>query len=125
MRSRPLTRKGESRIFSRLSMVSLALILVLAAIPAWSQSTATGTVSGQVIDASSAAIAGASVKLTDTTTNISLTTMSNDAGRYTFLNVAPGTYNISFTKAGFSVYEANGQKVNVGQVLTINGPLSV
>jgi hypothetical protein len=97
----------------------------LAATPVWSQSTATGTVSGQVTDASGAAIGGAQVKLTDTTTNISLATKSNDAGRYTILNVAPGTYNISFTKTGFSVYDVNGQSVKVGEVLTINAPLTV
>ena len=125
MRNRPPSRDGDAHYFSGFAIVCLALILALAATPAWSQSTATGTVSGQVTDASSAAIGGAVIKLTDITTNRSLTTQSNDAGRYTFLNVSPGTYNISFTKNGFSVYEANGQTVKVGEVLTINAPLTV
>ena len=125
MRSCALTCKGESRAFPGSVAVCLALAVALLAAPAWSQSTATGTVSGQVTDASNAAIAGAEVKLTDTGTGITLSTTSNDAGRYIFLNVAPGTYNLTFTKQGFSVYAVAAQAVKVGEVLTINAPLAV
>ena len=92
---------------------------------AWSQSTATGTVSGQVSDAQRATIAGAEVKLADIATRQILSTVTNDAGRYIFLNVPPGTYNLTFTKGGFSNYQVNGQAVNVGEVLTINAAMEV
>ncbi len=103
----------------------LAVMLVFGVFGAWAQSTATGTVSGQVTDAQKAAVAGTEVKLVDTSTNTALTTVSNDNGRYIFLNVNPGNYNISFNKPGFSVYQATNQMVNVGQVLTINPKLEV
>ncbi len=103
----------------------LAVMLVFGVFGAWAQSTATGTVSGQVTDAQKAAVAGTEVKLVDTSTNTALTTVSNDNGRYIFLNVNPGNYNISFNKPGFSVYQATNQPVNVGQVLTINARLEV
>src|SRR5271157_1788755 len=101
MRSLSPTRKGGSRFFPGLSVVCLAILIATSATPAWTQSTATGTVSGQVLDAQSAAVAGTEVKLTDTGTNKALTTVTNDTGRYIFLNIPPGTYNISFTKTGF------------------------
>jgi hypothetical protein len=100
-------------------------VLSLGANSAWSQSTATGTVSGQVTDAQNAVIAATQVKLVDVSTNKALTTTTNDAGRYSFINVPPGAYNLTFTKAGFSVYQVNMQAVEVGQVLTINAPMKV
>ncbi|HWC96879.1 MAG TPA: carboxypeptidase-like regulatory domain-containing protein [Candidatus Sulfopaludibacter sp.] len=93
--------------------------------PAWSQSTATGTVSGQVTDAQSAAVSGTEVKLVDTSTNKAQATTTNDSGRYTFQNVQPATYSLTFNKPGFSTYQVNTQTVVVGQVLTINAQLTV
>jgi len=97
----------------------------LAITPAWSQSTASGTVSGQVTDAQKAAVAGTEIKITDNATARTLSTTSNDTGRYIFLNVTPGSYNMTFSKPGFSVYQVNNQAVVVGQVLTINAALTV
>ncbi len=125
MRSYSLTRKRESHLFPRLFTVCLAIFLVLAAVPAWSQSTATGTVSGQVTDQQNAAIGGTSIKLVDNSTKQALTTTSNDSGRYIFLNVSPGTYSLTFNKPGFEAYQVNSQSVKVGEVLTINAPLAV
>lgn len=109
---------------SNLAVFSFAFLLGVTP-AAWSQSTATGTVSGQVIDAQNAAIAGTVVKLTSTTTRQVLTTTTNDTGRYVFLNVNPGTYDLSFTKEGFEAYRVNTQNVIVGQVLTINAQMAV
>jgi hypothetical protein len=100
-------------------------MLGLAATPVWGQSTATGVVSGQVVDATKAVAPGTEVKLLDPTTNKAFTATTNESGRYIFLNVAPGTYNITFSKAGFSAYQVNAQTVNVGEVLTINATLAV
>src|ERR1035438_2981752 len=104
---------------SGLFVICLAIILGLGVTPAWSQSTATGTVSGLVVDAQGAAVAGTEVKLLDTTRNKAVATTSNDTGRYIFLNVSPGIYNVTFNKTGFSVYQVNTQTVNVGEVLTL------
>ena len=125
MASQALTFKGESRFFPGLCVVCLAVFMTMTATPAWTQSTATGTVSGQVTDSTNAVIAGVQIKLIDTTTKNALNTTTNDAGRYVYLNVAPGTYNLSFNKPGFSIYDANSQKVDVGQVLTISPVLTV
>jgi hypothetical protein len=113
------------RRFSGLTVICLAMGTGLGITPAWSQSTATGTVSGQVTDTSNAAIAGAEVKMVNPSTNKPQTTLSNDTGRYNFQNVQPGTYNLTFNKAGFSTYQVNSQAVTVGQVLTINAQLTV
>jgi hypothetical protein len=103
----------------------LIWILVSGAHIAWSQSTATGTVSGQVTDEQGAAVPATEVKLSDVATSAIQSTLSNETGRYSFLNVPPGKYNITLSKEGFSVYRVSAQKVDVGQVQTINATLEV
>ncbi len=51
--------------------------------------------------------------------------MTNEAGRYIFSQVLPGTYNMTFTKQGFTTYQVNAQNVDVGAVLTINAKLKI
>src|SRR3984957_20596201 len=109
--------------------MNLALVLVLAicagSLPAWAQSTSTGTVAGVVTDQSGAVVPDAAVRLTDTTTNIARTTTTNKDGRYIFVDVSPSVYNIAITKKGFSTTEAEKQEVSVGASLTLNLSLQV
>jgi len=107
------------------SAALLVAALVFSGLSASAQSASTGTLSGQVTDAQSAAIPGAALKLTDVSTKIPLSTTSNEAGRYIFVNVPPGTYDLTVTKDGFSTYKASNQQVQVGQVLTINPRMEV
>ena len=98
-----LTRVVSSRHFSRLGTLCIGLLVVgLCATPIWAQSSTAGTVAGQVTDESGAAVPGAAVKLTENATGAAQTTVSNDAGRYIFSQVNPGTYKITFTKEGLT-----------------------
>src|SRR5690242_716413 len=101
------------------------VLLLLGALPAWSQATSTGTVSGQVADQQNAVIGGAGVQLTDNSTSATQRTTTNDAGRFIFVNVSPGTYTLTVTKPGFNTFKAVQQKVDVGSALTINAVLEV
>lgn len=94
--------------------------LMTAYIPcmSWGQATSTGSVAGVVSDQTGAVVSGASVELIDTATSTSRTTTTNDAGRYVFVNIQPGAYNITVTKTGFRVARISAQQVSVG--LTIN-----
>jgi hypothetical protein len=123
--SEKLKRCVFSRHFFGLCVLSLGLLLSLGTTTVWAQSSTAGTVAGQVTDESNAAVPGASVKITDTSTNAAQTTMSNEAGRYVFSQVNPGTYTVTFTKQGFSTYEVNTQAVDVGMALTLNAKLKV
>jgi hypothetical protein len=122
--SLPLNRLGGSFSLSRLTTV-LGVLFLLACGSAWAQTSSVGTVSGQVTDEQGAVIPGAEVKLTDTGTGATQTTVSNDAGRFTFASVPPGKYNVSFSKQGFSTFQVAAQNVQVGQVLTLNAQMKV
>src|SRR5580704_8112506 len=95
-------------------LATLALVIGFTASPANAQTSIAGTVTGQVTDASGAAVPGASIKLVDLGTNAAFASVSNDTGRYDFPTVPPGKYNITFTKEGFTTYEIKAQDVQVG-----------
>src|SRR3954447_19025097 len=107
-----------------LCVLCLGSLLILSP-PALAQSTSTGRVSGQVTDQQNAAMVAAEVILTDTATNTTQTTQTNEVGRYLFLNVQPGTYDLSVSKSGFAQARVVGQSVSVGLELTLDVALTV
>src|SRR5258708_10732496 len=109
----------------RAAIVCLAALSMFQPSPLRAQSSATGTVSGQVMDRQSAVIVGARATLTDTSTNTVHSTSTNETGRYIFLNVPPGVYNLTVSKEGFSQPRIVGQTVEVGLVLTLDLSLDV
>jgi hypothetical protein len=107
------------------SLIALLSIAIPSASRIFAQSAATGTVSGQISDVSGARLTGAEVKLTDVSTDAARTTLTNDAGRYDFLNVPPGKYNLTAAKQGFSLAKVSNQTVEVGLSLTLNLTLQI
>lgn len=112
-------------LLTLLLLACVALLLSLTSTPAWAQSTATGTVSGQVTDQTGAAIVGGAVTLVDTSTSTSRETATNEVGRYIFVNVAPGTYNVRITKAGFAQALISKLTVEIGLVTNASVALKV
>ena len=91
-----------TRFLRGMPVVFLGILLLLSVTSAWPQATSTSTVTGQVTDQQNAAIVGAEVRLIDTETGSARTTSTNETGRYVFVNVPSGTYNVIFGKAGFT-----------------------
>jgi Carboxypeptidase regulatory-like domain len=113
-----------SSLYLGLLIVGMTICLSPGA-PVRAQSTSTGTVSGQVTDPQNDAVPGASVTLRDVTTNAEQKTVTNNAGRYTFVNVPPGNYDILVSKTGFVQAKLTGEKVTVGLVLTVNVTMQI
>lgn len=114
-----------SRFKLAFGLLCLGVLVSLGTTTAWSQVTSTGSLNGQVTDQQSAAIVGAEVRLVDTSTNSTQVTLTNDAGRYVFISVTPGVYDITVSKQGFNVHKVSAQQVQVGLALTINATLAV
>jgi hypothetical protein len=112
-------------MFSARGMTCLAILLLFTVVSGKSQSASTGTVSGQVTDQQGAALAGAEVRMTDPMTNISHSTLTNDAGRFTFVSVTPSIYDVTVSKPGFSQSKISAQTVEVGLTLTLNVSLQL
>ena len=118
-------RSGKRACEVAAQLTALILLLALSVGTISAQSTASGTVAGQITDPTSAAIVDAAVTLTDTTTGASKSTTTNDSGRYLFVNVDPGTYDVTVRKQSFAESRVATQKVTVGTVTTVNVTLKV
>ena len=75
--------------------------------PAWGQEV-TSAIVGTITDPSGAPITGATVTATDTERGTVRTAKTNDSGGYSMTRLAPGTYELKVTAAGFqtSVHQA-------------------
>ncbi len=99
-------------------LLALACVsFVLSTIPCWGQVT-TGTIAGTVTDASGAVVPGAAVTATNASTGVASSTTTNSSGRYDFLSLPAGTYNLSAIHAGFDSTELSGISLRVYQQIT-------
>lgn len=77
-----------------------------------------GSVAGTVTDSSGANIAGAQVRLFDSSGNLVGSQTTDDQGDYEFGGLGSGTYRLEVTKAGFQQYQVNGLSPSGGNQLT-------
>ena len=77
-----------------------AAMLLLFSVSAFSQGLF-ATVTGTVTDSSTALIPGVTVKATQVETGVVTTTITNEAGAYTFSNLLPGQYTLNASLPGF------------------------
>ncbi|HEY1498876.1 MAG TPA: TonB-dependent receptor [Acidobacteriaceae bacterium] len=115
------TRSLSLRIPSLLT----AVLLAAAAQHALAQAT-TGSISGAVHDASNAAVANATVTVTDTLHGSQIRTITTDSsGVYSAPQLAPGVYSMTAQAKGFKNATVEAVHLNVGDTLAINFTLPV
>ena len=83
------------------------------------------TMVGNVRDESGGAVPGATVTLHEMRTNISRTAVSNEAGNYTFTNLAPGVYRVEGELVGFRKFSRDNVDVNVNTTVRVDIALTV
>ena len=83
------------------------------------------SVSGAVTDPSGAVVGGAKVTLTDSESHAKRESETNFAGTYAFLQLGPGTYDLSVEKEGFQKLQHNGVRLAVNQTASVPLSLSV
>src|SRR3981081_231998 len=103
----------------------LCSAFLLLTLPLFGQSTSTGTVVGLITDQTDAPVVGATVSLVDHTTGTTKATTTNDAGRYVFVNVDPGIYDIKIEKTGFTLAKIAQQEASPGRQLTVDAKLKL
>ena len=89
-----------SKQIPRLTLIALALCLGFS-VSILAQEETSATITGQVTDSTGAAIANASVVVTNTATGQTRTVQANDEGSYTIFPLIPGEYTLSVEQAGF------------------------
>jgi len=118
-----ISRQVSSSLFACL-LLCCTVLWLSSTPPAAAQASNSGTVAGTVNDPSGALVNGATVTLTDAATKASHQSTTNEAGRYIFVDVAPGDYEFSVGKQGFSTSKTQ-VSVKVGVATTANMTLQV
>jgi hypothetical protein len=107
-----------------LAAFTLLMCIFLAAGTMAAQSTTTGAISGVVTDGSGAVVPNAKVEIRNVDTNASVSTQSDEIGRYRAVNLQPGNYEVKVAAANFSSFKAT-LFVEVGRVTDIDAKLKV
>ena len=101
----------------RVSLYTLVASLLVVGYAA-AQALTTGGIQGSVLDPSGAALPGVAVEAKNVDTNISRSQTTGGEGRYTLLQLQPGTYSVTFTLSGFATLVQEG--VNVSIVVSLS-----
>lgn len=113
-----------------------AVVAVLAVIFCWTflfsptpaaaqSASSTGRLEGTVLDPSGAAIPGAEVTVRNQNKGISTTVPTDESGRFVFLYLEPGAYEVSVSKAGFQKLVLTDVAVKVGTTVSLRQQLAV
>jgi hypothetical protein len=137
----PSTQNSLIHPFSSLSLVNLRslrrtalrMFLLVAAfgqISAGVTSTAIaqqvfGSVDGNVVDGSGAAVVGGVVTIRETTKGVTFTQKTNASGFYSQGQLIPGTYTVTVEATGFKKAVSTPLSINVDQVTRFDATLSV
>jgi hypothetical protein len=99
-------------------------VLTLAAAIASAQS-GTGEINGTVTDSTGAAVAGATVTITNPATGFNRIIRTNEGGVYSAPALQPGAYTIKVEREGFQSQSRAGVELQVGSAPSLNFTLAV
>src|SRR5271167_5264688 len=97
----------------------IVCLLLAVSVPMFSQSI-TGRILGTVTDQSGAAVAGATVVLTDVQRGTTRTVVTDDSGNYSAPELQPGLYRVRGEAKGFKTVERVNIAVEVAQDLRVD-----
>src|SRR6202158_5899295 len=100
-------------------VLGIVCLVLAVALPLISQTT-TGRILGTVRDQSGAALAAATVTVTDVQRGITRTVTTGDSGEYVVPNLTPGTYTVRAESRGFKTVERPNIQVEVATDLTVD-----
>ncbi|MEA2239809.1 MAG: hypothetical protein QOC81_4533 [Thermoanaerobaculia bacterium] len=100
-------------------LFAVALLFAVVPFSAFAQSS-NGSISGNVADATGAALPGVTVTAVNTGTGISRSSVANSTGHYEIQLLSPGTYSVSGELSGFAPVKYDKIVVNVGTDSTVN-----
>ena len=107
--------------------VPFVLLILVAGLAVYGQDLDDVTISGKIVDSNGLSIVGATVSATQIESNLERTVISDDDGRYRFIELKPGIYKLHALAEGFaarelvSVRTLSGQSVRLDISLTPAG----
>jgi hypothetical protein len=110
---------------NRIAHFALVFVALIAfSLASHAQSTF-GSIRGTAVDATGAAIPGATATLHSLDQSTTLTATSDTSGQFVFENLKPGSYTIAVSASGFSTTNLNNVALDARQDLRVSATLSV
>jgi hypothetical protein len=104
---------------------ALLLVLLICIVSQASAQVGGTGVTGTVTDTSGLVVVGATVKMTNQSTGVVLSTTTDKAGIYAFYSLIPGMYNVSAQGAGFETLVQSDVLTEVDRVSAVDFKLKV
>src|SRR5438128_1478258 len=104
--------------------VVCVILLLAAAVPTGAQTTL-GTIRGAVVDEQQNIVPGASVVVTDDTTNVTREARTDEQGLFEIPNLRPGTYTVTATLSGFKKVARSGVVLRAASIVRTDLTLEV
>jgi hypothetical protein len=99
--------------------------LSLATAAAGQTQITTGVIQGAVTDVTGASLPGVTVEARNVNTNLTRSQVTEDDGRFVFLQLPTGTYNVTYTIPGFATLVQENVALTVGQSVTLAAAMKV
>jgi hypothetical protein len=116
----------STKMLSQFAKCVFVLLLALAAsFKANGQSTTDGAIGGMVTDPSGAAVAGATVTVTNNATALEFQVTTDATGYFRITKLTPASYTVKVEAKGFAAYTVEQAVVQVGTVTEISPKLDV
>ena len=110
----------------RVAVSFLALAVLIFSAPGVFAQGQSGSIAGVVRDTSGAVLPGVTVEAASPALIEKARTVVTDGqGRYTIVDLRPGTYSVAFTLAGFSTVKREGIELTTGFTANVNADLRV
>jgi hypothetical protein len=84
-----------------------------------------GAILGDVADQNAAVMPGVEVVLTQQETNVQRRALSNEVGRFEFLNLLPGTYRLEARREGFKTFVQKDIQLSARQAVRVDALMEV
>src|SRR5208282_6415083 len=112
---------------ARVFYVPLFVLAVVCLLPAkaLAQGETTSAIIGEVSDVSGAVVAAATVTITNHETGLRRGAKTDDAGRFSFPQLKPGTYSVKVEARGFDPGQNDNVVSSLGQRQTVDFKLKV
>ncbi|HYM00988.1 MAG TPA: carboxypeptidase regulatory-like domain-containing protein, partial [Blastocatellia bacterium] len=111
--------------WSALSIPGAIAVLILSAVSVCGQAVNFAQIHGRIVDSGGAAISGAEIKATQTSTGLVRTVKSDSDGGYSLPSLPVGPYELEASANGFRSYVQRGIVLQVGEDPEINVTLPV
>src|ERR1700694_5944471 len=120
-------KQKESRDMTHLLRLVLILAVVASLSPpqALGQGETTSAIVGQVRDTSNAVVPGATVTIANPETGLRRSAKTDEAGRFNFPQLKPGTYSVKVEAQGFEPRQNDNVVSGLGQKQTVDFTLKV